>query len=39
MVFNVYLDAESLTLVTFYCKYTYILKKLPFAIINANYAN
>ena len=39
MVFNVYLDAESSTLVTFYCKYTYILKKLPFAIINANYAN
>ena len=39
MVFNVNLDPKSLTLVTFYCKYTYILKKLPFALINANYAN
>ena len=39
MVFNVLLDAKSLTQVTFYCKYTYILKKLPFPIIYANHAN
>ena len=39
MVFNVYIDTKSSTLVTFYCKCTYILKKLPLAIIYANYAN
>ena len=38
-MFNVSLHAKSTTLVTFYCRYTYILKQVSLALIDAKYAN